>query len=59
MHVVIRQISIPQIVGSINDSIVHFILPVSFFIVSKVVPHGKCNKVNIITFIAVNIVQPF
>ena len=31
---------------------VHFILLVSFFIVSKVVPQGKCNNVNIITLIA-------
>lgn len=50
---------IPQIVGNAKERIVHFKLLVSFFIVSKVVLHGKCKSVNIITFIAVINVQPF
>jgi len=49
----------PQIVGSINASKVHFILPLSFFILIKVVPQGKCKSVNIITLIPVSKVHPF
>lgn len=49
----------PHIVGSKKLSIVHFRLLVSFFIVSIVVLHGKCNNVKIITLIAVKIVHPF
>ena len=37
---------------------VHFILPVSFFIVRQVVEHGKCNKENKMVQIAVIIVHP-
>ena len=57
--VVIVQNTIPHTVGSKNANPTHFQLPVSFFIVSNVVVHGKCNKVNIITFIAVSNVHPF
>lgn len=53
------QITIPQTVGSKNDKIAHFQLPVSFFIVRSVVLQGKCNNVKIITLIAVSKVQPF
>ena len=56
---VIKHIIIPHKVGRRKETIVHFILFVSFFIVSKVVPQGKCNNVNIITLIAVSRVQPF
>ena len=59
MQFVNIQITIPQTVGIKNEIIVHFMLPVSFFIVINVVLHGKCNTVNIITLIAVKIVQPF
>lgn len=49
---------IPMIVGIKNDRIVHFMLPVSFFIVKHVVPHGKCITEKITTHIAVLYVQP-
>ena len=44
--------------GIIKESTVHFKLPVSFFIVIKVVPHGKCSNDKIIILIAVRMVQP-
>ena len=50
---------IPQTVGSKKERKVHFKLPVSFFIVKSVVPHGKCKSVNISTFIPVSNVHPF
>lgn len=50
--------TIPQTVGIKKLAKVHFKLPVSFFIVSKVVAQGKCKIVNIITLIAVNKVHP-
>ena len=53
------QIIIPQSVGKINAIKAHLILPVSFFIVIKVVLQGKCNKTKIIVLIAVSMVQPF
>ena len=53
------QIIIPHIVGNIKLSKVHLLLPVSFFIERRVVVHGKCNTVKIITLIAVRIFQPF
>ena len=56
---VIKHIIIPHKVGRRKETIVHFILFVSFFIVSKVVPQGKCNNVNIITLIAVSKLHPF
>ena len=59
MPVVAIQRTMPQNVGIKKLSIVHFRLPVSFFIVIKVVAQGKCKQVKIITFIAVQIVQPF
>lgn len=59
IKVVHIQITIPKTVGKIKDIIVHFQLPVSFFIVNKVVLQGKCSKVKIITLIAVKIVHPF
>ena len=49
----------PHIVGIKNEIVVHFRLPVSFFMVISVVIHGKWNTVNIITFIAVSNVHPF
>lgn len=42
-----------------NASKAHFMLPLSFFILIKVVPQGKCRSVNIITLIPVRIVHPF
>lgn len=56
---VIKHTIIPHKVGRRKETIVHFILFVSFFIVSKVVPQGKCNNVNIITLIAVSKFHPF
>ena len=44
--------------GIKKDITTHFILFVSFFIVSKVVIQGKCKSVKIITLVAVNIFQP-
>lgn len=52
------QVIIPQIVGIANAKRVHFQLPVSFFILIKVVEQGKCINENSIIFIAVRIVQP-
>lgn len=51
--------TIPQTVGIIKETIVHFQLDVSFFIVRSVVLHGKCSNENIITLIAVSRVHPF
>ena len=53
------QIIIPQTVGSAKASKVHFVLPLSFFILISVVLHGKCKSVNIITLIPVSNVHPF
>lgn len=53
------QIIIPQKVGIAKDMNIHFKLEVSFFIVIKVVVHGKCKHVKIITLIAVSKFQPF
>ena len=50
---------IPQTVGIKKARPAHLKLPVSFFIVIRVVAHGKCSKVKIITLIAVKIVHPF
>ncbi len=36
-----KQIETPVTVGKKNPKAVHFRLPVSFFIVRQVVPHGK------------------
>lgn len=46
-------------VGSAKLIRVHFLLPVSFFIVIQVVAHGKWNTVKISIHSAVFIVQPF
>ena len=51
--------TIPHTVGIAEAKKAHFHPPDSFFIVSNVVLHGKCNKVNIITLIPVSKVQPF
>ena len=59
MKVVNIQRIIPQTVGIRKETIVHLRLPVSFFMVSNVVLHGKWSKVNNITLIAVSIVHPF
>ena len=42
-----------------RDRVAHFKLPVSFFIVKNVVPHGKWASEKIITHIAVLYDQPF
>ena len=52
------QIIIPVIVGIIKEKIVHLLLPVSFFIVSNVVKHGKCKDENSIVQMAVVVVHP-
>lgn len=57
--VVIMQTAIPHKVGIAKEANVHFQLPVSFFIVRRVVLQGKCKSVNSITLTAVSIVQPF
>ena len=49
---------IPVIVGINIARMVHFVLPVSFFMVRMVVPHGKWHIVNSMNDIAVIIVQP-
>ena len=59
IKLVTKQRIIPQMVGRRKERNVYFMLPVSFFMVSNVVVQGKCNKVIIITLIAVNNVQPF
>ena len=51
--------SIPAAVGSRNASAVHLRLPVSFFIVSRVVEQGQCISVKIINHTAVRTLQPF
>ena len=51
--------AIPQKVGSRNAINPHLKFPLSFFILIKVVPQGKCNKVNNITLIPVRMVHPF
>ena len=48
-----KHINRPKIVGIKNAATPHFMLPVSFFIVQQVVPHGKCISEKIITQIAV------
>jgi hypothetical protein len=49
---------IPAAVGMTAAAAVHPILPVSFFIVSSVVLHGECIKVNSTAETAVIAVQP-
>lgn len=49
----IKHTIMPVKVGIKKDRIVHFRLPVSFFIVQQVVPQGKCNREKSITQIAV------
>ena len=49
----------PNTVGNSAERSVHFILPVSFFIVIRVVEHGQCISENSITFMAVTMFQPF
>lgn len=51
--VVIKHTTIAILVGISAESAVHFKLPVSFFIVKRVVAHGQCNKLNNIVFRAV------
>lgn len=53
------QATIPNIVGSNIDIIVHFILLVSFNIVRQVVEQGQCISEKTIVQIAVFIVHPF
>lgn len=48
----------PITVGIAAARAVYFILPVSFFIVRSVVEQGQWKSEKIITFTAVNIVQP-
>ncbi len=55
----IKHETMPIIVGIMNESMVHFRLPVSFFMVKQVVPQGKCMIEKIITHNAVLYVHPF
>lgn len=55
---IMKHSDIPIIVGINIETIVHFILFVSFFIVSRVVPQGKWHIVKIINDMAVIIVHP-
>lgn len=48
----------PTTVGIMNERAAHFVLPVSFFIVKHVVPHGKCIIEKSTTHIAVLYVHP-
>ena len=48
----------PMIVGTRKETKVHLLLFVSFFIVRRVVPQGKCIKEKSIVQMAVFIVQP-
>ncbi len=59
MLVIARQRTSPRAVGSRKESTVHFLLPVSFFIVASVVPQGKCSSVKMSVQTAVSQVQPF
>ena len=52
------QSAAPHTVGIITERSVHFILPVSFFIVIRVVEQGQCISEKSITFTAVTGVQP-
>ena len=54
-----RHATTPKIVGKIAATAVHFMLPVSFFTVSRVVVQGECISENTITQRAVTGVQPF
>ena len=55
---VIIQIRIPVNVGITAAKTVHFKLPVSFFIVSRVVEHGQCISEKIMVLSAVIKVHP-
>ena len=55
----IEQIMIPVTAGTKKDTIAHFQLLASFFIVKSVVEQGQCINENNITLIAVIHVQPF
>ena len=55
----IKQRAIPQAVGISAANTLHFILPVSFFMVISVVEHGQCISEKVIVHIAVMGVQPF
>lgn len=55
---VARHTIIPAIVGIANERTVHLMLPVSFFTVRHVVPHGKCIMEKSITHMAVLYVHP-
>ena len=50
---------IPTMVGAIKATKVHLTLPVSFFMVRRVVEQGQWNSENSMVFTAVNMVQPF
>lgn len=59
MAYVAIQTEIPKIVGTKNASKVHFMLPVSFLTVRRVVEQGQWNREKRMVFIAVSVVHPF
>ena len=54
----IKHEAMPIIVGTNTETIVHFQLPVSFFIVSRVVEQGQCMREKSMVLMAVSHVQP-
>jgi hypothetical protein len=58
MKLIIKQHITPIAVGNNAEIIIHFTLPVSFLIVSNVVPQGKWNNEKTIVQTAVTKVQP-
>ena len=53
------QTKIPKMVGINSAAKVHFMLPVSFFMVKSVVEQGQWKREKRIVFMAVRVVQPF
>ena len=54
-----KHIQKPQKLGRTAARRVHLKLPVSFFIVIRVVAHGQCIREKIMVHTAVEMVQPF
>ena len=59
MNFKLKQLNIPNMVGIIRDRIVHLRLPVSFFIVIRVVEQGQWKRIKITVQMAVIGVHPF
>ena len=56
---IVKQRVKPKTVGIIADKRVYLMLPVSFFIVNRVVKQGEWKRVNTKTHMAVDTPQPF